>query len=112
MEESGEWNWLLARKALGASSSGFNLVEIGPGGRRFPSTMGGGSGQAELYVLLKGEAVMRLDGEENPAPTGTFASIDSEPTHTILNHSDAPVTALLIGVQPEGGLRADVLGVN
>jgi len=32
MEGSGECSWRLARKALGTSAFGFNLVEIGPGG--------------------------------------------------------------------------------
>ena len=46
---------------------------------------------------------MRLDGEDHPAPAGTFASIEPPASRTILNRSDAPVTALLIGVEPEGG---------
>jgi len=102
MEGSGESTWRLARKALGTSSFGFNLVEIGPGGQ-IPEHDESGSGQAEVYVILEGEAIFRVDGEDHPAPAGTFASIDPEPTRTILNRSDAPVTALLIGVQPEGG---------
>src|SRR5207342_2544691 len=51
----------------------------------------------------RGEAVMRLEGEDHPAPAGTFASIEPPASRTILNRSAAPVTALLIGVQPEGG---------
>ncbi len=37
MEGSGESTWMLARKALGTSAFGFNLVEIGPAARS-PST--------------------------------------------------------------------------
>lgn len=102
MEGSGDCTWLLARKALGTTAFGFNLVEIAPGGQ-IPEHDETGSGQAELYVILAGEAVMRLDGEDHPAPAGTYASIEPAATRTILNRSDAPVTALLIGVQPEGG---------
>jgi quercetin dioxygenase-like cupin family protein len=102
MEGSGDSTWLLARKALGASSFGFNLVEIAPGGQ-IPEHDESGSGQAELYIVLEGEAVLRLDGEDHPAPAGTFASIEPPASRTILNRSAAPVTALLIGVQPEGG---------
>jgi quercetin dioxygenase-like cupin family protein len=102
MEGSGEATWLLARKALGTSAFGFNLVEIAPGGE-IPEHDESESGQVELYAILEGEAVMRLDGEEHPAPAGTFASIDPPASRTILNRSDAPVTAMLIGVQPEGG---------
>ncbi len=102
MEGSGESTWLLARKALGTSAFGFNLVEIAPGGQ-IPEHDETESGQVELYAILEGEAVLRLDGEDHPAPAGTFASIDPPATRTILNRSDAKVTALLIGVEPEGG---------
>jgi uncharacterized cupin superfamily protein len=102
MEGSGEATWKLARRALGTSAFGFNLVEIGPGGQ-IPEHDEMASGQVELFIVLEGEAVMRLEGEDHPAPAGTFASIEPAASRTILNRSDAPVTALLIGVKPEGG---------
>jgi uncharacterized cupin superfamily protein len=102
MEGSGDCTWKLARKALGTSAFGFNLVEIAPGGE-MPEHDENESGQVELYAILEGEAVLRLDGEDHPAPAGTFASIDPPASRTILNRSAGPVTALLIGVQPEGG---------
>lgn len=102
MEGSGECTWQLARKALGTAAFGYNLVEIGPGGQ-MPEHDESSSGQVELYIVLEGEAVMRLDGEDHPAPAGTFASIEPAATRAILNRSEAPVTALLIGVDPSGG---------
>lgn len=69
MEGSGDSTWRLARKALGTSAFGFNLVEIEPGGQ------------------------IPEHDEEPPA------------RRTILNRSDAKVTAMLIGVQPEGGYQ-------
>jgi quercetin dioxygenase-like cupin family protein len=99
MEGSGDCTWLLARKALGTSAFGFNLVEIGPGGE-MPEHSEGESGQVELYVILEGEAVLRIEGEDHPAPAGTFASIEPPTSRTIFNRSGAPVTAMLIGVQP------------
>lgn len=104
MEGSGGCTWLLARKALGTGAFGYNLVEIAPGGE-IPEHDESGSGQVEVYAILDGEAVMRLDGEEHPAPAGTFASIEPAATRQILNRSDAPVTALLIGVEPDGGYK-------
>jgi uncharacterized cupin superfamily protein len=102
MEGSGDCTWLLARKALGTGAFGYNLVEIAPGGQ-IPEHDEGQSGEVELYAILDGEAVFRLDGEDHAAPAGTFASIEPAATRQILNRSDAPVTALLVGVQPEGG---------
>ena len=98
---SGEATWRLARKALGTSTFGFNLVEIDPGGE-IPEHDEEGSGQVELYVILEGVAVLRSEGEDHPAPAGTFASVEPPATRTILNRSEAPVTALVIGVHPSG----------
>jgi len=101
MEGSGDSTWRLARKALGETAFGFNLVEIAPDGQ-IPEHDESGSGQHELYVILEGEAVLRIGGDEHPAPAGTFASIEPAVTRTILNRSGATVTALLIGVDPAG----------
>ncbi|HXS47491.1 MAG TPA: cupin domain-containing protein [Solirubrobacterales bacterium] len=102
MEGSGGATWKLARKALGTSCFGFNLVEIAPGGQ-IPEHDETGGGQVEVYIVLEGKATLRLEGEDHDAPAGTFASIEPPASRTILNRSDAPVTAMLIGVQPEGG---------
>ena len=108
MEGSGDATWRLARKALGTSAFGFNLVEIGPGGQ-IPEHDEAGSGQVELYVDPRGRGGRcGIDGEDHPAPAGTFASIEPPASRTILNRSDAPVTALLIGVQPDGRIRAEL----
>jgi uncharacterized cupin superfamily protein len=59
--------WKLARKALGTSAFGFILVEIGPGGE-IPEHDEAESGQVELYVILEGEAVLRIGGEGGYEP--------------------------------------------
>ncbi len=102
MAGSGGCTWLLARKALGTTAFGFNLVEIEPGGD-LPEHDESGSGQVELYVVLEGEAVIVVDGVERPAPAGTFASLEPASARTLLNRSDARVTALLVGVVPAEG---------
>jgi quercetin dioxygenase-like cupin family protein len=101
MQGSGDSTWRLARKALGTSAFGFNLVEIEPGGQ-IPEHDEAASGQIELYAILEGDAVLRIEGEDHPAPAGTFASIEPPASRTILNRSDAVVTAMLIGVDPRG----------
>jgi quercetin dioxygenase-like cupin family protein len=101
MEGSGDCTWRLARKALGTSAFGFNLVEIEPGGQ-LPEHDEAQSGQVELYVILEGDALLRIEGEDHPAPAGTFASIEPPASRTILNRSDSGVTAMLIGVDPRG----------
>ena len=102
MEGSGGATWRLARKALGTNCFGYNLVEIAPGGQ-IPEHNHGNTGEVEVYIVLEGDATMRRDGDDHPAPAGTYASIEGPTSRTILNRSDAPVTALLIGVHPDGG---------
>ncbi len=68
MEGSGGATWKLARKGLGTTACGYNLVEIAPGGE-IPEHDESESGQVELYIVLEGEAVMRLDGEDHPGPS-------------------------------------------
>jgi len=101
LEGSGESTWRLARRALGTSAFGFNLVEIEPGGQ-IPEHDEAASGQQELYVILEGDATLRIAGEDHAAPAGTFASIEPPVSRTILNHSKERVAALLIGVHPSG----------
>lgn len=104
MAGSGGCTWLLARKALGTSAFGFNLVEIEPGGA-LPEHDEGNSGQVELYIVLEGEATISVDGQDLPAPAGTYASLDPSSARTLKNESEETVTALLIGVLPNDGYR-------
>jgi uncharacterized cupin superfamily protein len=102
MEGSGNANWILARRGLGVDAFGINLVELAPGGS-IPEHDESASGQVEIYAILDGEGVLKLDGEDHPAPAGTWARLDQSVTRTILNRSDAPLTALLIGCPAETG---------
>jgi quercetin dioxygenase-like cupin family protein len=101
---SGGCTWMLARRALGTEAFGYNLVELEPGGA-LPAHDESRSGQVELYVVIDGDAVISSDGEEHPAPAGTFASIEPDSERTVLNRSSAPVTALLFGAVPGPGYQ-------
>jgi mannose-6-phosphate isomerase-like protein (cupin superfamily) len=52
-----------ARRALGASAFGFNYFEFPPDteGREHNHE---GNGQEEVYVVIRGSGVMRIDGDE------------------------------------------------
>lgn len=104
MAGSGGCTWMLARRALGTEAFGYNLVELEPGGA-LPAHDETGTGQVELYVVIEGDAVISIDGEEHPATAGTFASIEPGSERMIVNRSSAPVTALLVGAVPGPGYR-------
>ena len=102
MEGSGGCTWRLARKTLGAEAFGFNVVDIEPGGE-MPEHDHTGDDQEEVYAVLEGEATMVIDGQEHPAPAGTFSRYAPRAKRTIRNKSDALVRALVIGVPMDSG---------
>jgi uncharacterized cupin superfamily protein len=102
MEGSGGATWRLARKSLDADAFGFNVVDLDPGGE-LPEHDESESGQEEVFIVLEGEATIVADGEEHPAPAGTFCRYGSEVKRTIRNKSDAPIRMLLIGVPGDSG---------
>jgi quercetin dioxygenase-like cupin family protein len=102
MEGSGGATWRLARKTLGATAFGFNVVDLAAGGE-LPEHDESGSGQEEVYIVLDGEGTLVADGEEIPAPAGTFGRFAPDVKRTIRNKSDAPIRALLIGVPGDSG---------
>ena len=73
--------------------------------------------RGELVVAQSGDAVLNVGLPKPPkgstyeawvaAPAvraaGTFASIEPAARRTILNRSEGTVTAMLIGVEPDGG---------
>lgn len=102
LEGSGGANWILARRGLELEAFGMNMVAIAAGGS-IPAHDETASGQVEVYAVLDGAGVFEIDGEEHPAPAGTWARFDPEVRRSILNHSEAPLTALLIGCPAETG---------
>lgn len=104
MEGSGNSTWHLVRKPLELEAFGINMVEIGPGGQ-IPEHSESESGQIEVFAILDGDAKFRLDGSEHEAPAGTFVRVDPDVRRTIVNESDASVTALLIGVPADSGYQ-------
>src|SRR5262245_38855081 len=87
MEGSGGATWRLARRSLGASAFGFNVVDIEPGGQ-IPEHTESDSGQEEVFCILQGEGTFVADDEELPAPAGTFIRYSPETKRTVRNKSD------------------------
>jgi len=67
------------RIALGASGFGINQLELPPGafGREHDEMEGG---QEEVYVVLAGSGVMRIDGQDIALVPGRWLRVD--PGHT------------------------------
>jgi len=98
LERTGKW--LLVRRTLGLSAFGMNLVEIPPG-ESIPEHDETGRDQEEVFVVLSGDAVMVIDGNEHPALEGTFVRLDPHPRRTVRNDGRETVTVLIVSA-PRG----------
>jgi uncharacterized cupin superfamily protein len=99
---SGGAEWILARRGLDLTAFGMNMVRLPPGGSIVEHDESG-SDQVEVYAILEGDGVFVIDGTDHEAPAGTWARFDPKVKRNILNRSEAPLTALLIGCPANTG---------
>jgi uncharacterized cupin superfamily protein len=97
-------NWLLARRSLGLSAFGMNLVEIPPG-ERIPEHTEAERDQEEVFVVLEGSPSLVVDGREIEAPAGTFARLDPHLSRTVVNYGDEPASVLIISAPRSSGYQ-------
>jgi len=97
-ERSG--NWLLARRSLGVTAFGINVVEI-PAGEQIPEHDEIDRDQEEVFIVLAGSPTLLVDGREIPAPAGTYARLDPALRRTVVNHGDDPALVLIVSA-PRG----------
>ena len=100
LEKSGDW--LLARRSLGLSAFGMNLVDIPPGGQ-IPEHDETDRDQEEVFVLLSGEATIVIDGDEHDLPEGAFARLAPELTRTVVNRGSGSVRLLIASAPRTSG---------
>ena len=92
METAG--NWLLVRRALGLEAFGINMVDIEPGDR-IPEHDETGRDQEEVFLALRGDATIVIDGEEHALPEGSFARLDVDTKRTVTNNGSGPIRVLI-----------------
>ena len=79
-----------------------NLVAVEPG-YAIPEHDETGRNQEEVFVVLSGDAVAALDGEDYPAPAGTFIRVSPEVRRTIRNDSREHVDLLIASAPRTSG---------
>jgi len=99
-ERNGRWS--LVRRGLGVRSFGLNVVEIEQG-YSIPEHDEVERDQEEVFVVLEGDAVLVVDGEEHPAPAGTFARIAPPLMRTVRNDKEQPVKLLIVSAPTTSG---------
>jgi (S)-ureidoglycine aminohydrolase len=99
-EKNGRWQ--LVRRGLGVESFGLNVVEIEQG-YSIPEHNELERDQEEVFIVLEGDAVIVLDGEDHPAPAGTFARVAPKHMRTVRNDQEHSVTLLIVSAPTTSG---------
>jgi quercetin dioxygenase-like cupin family protein len=101
-EKSGRWS--LVRRGLDVQAFGLNVVEIEQG-HSIPEHHELDRDQEEVFIVLEGNAVLVIEGEEHPAPMGTFARVAPPLIRTVRNDNEAPVRLLIVSAPTTSGYR-------
>jgi mannose-6-phosphate isomerase-like protein (cupin superfamily) len=89
------------RAALGVSGFGINQLELPPGAEGRQHDEGEG-GQEEVYVVLAGSGVMRVDGEDIELVPGRWLRVDPGHTRMPIAGSEG-LTMIMVGGTPGRG---------
>jgi quercetin dioxygenase-like cupin family protein len=100
LERTGGWS--LARRTLGCTSFGINLVEIEPNAQ-IPEHDEIARDQEEVFLVLDGDATIVIDGTDHVAPAGTFVRLDPEPVRTVRNDGSDRATVLIVSAPRTSG---------
>ena len=101
-EKNGRWS--LVRRGLDVSSFGLNVVEIEQG-YSIPEHNELDRDQEEVFIVLDGNAVMVIDGEDHPAPAGTFVRVAPAVMRTVRNDAETPVHLLIVSAPTTSGYQ-------
>ena len=85
------------RRELGVEAFGVNWFEIPPGMAGLEHDESD-TEQEEVNVIVRGDGVYRVDGEEIPVRVGTFCRFDPDTTRQVVAGPDG-LTMVAIGVR-------------
>ncbi len=97
-------NWRLIRRTLGVRTFGVNVVEVPPG-EQIPEHDEIERDQEEVFFVLSGDATLVIDGQDHPAPAGTWARLDPEHKRTARNDGREPVEVLIVSAPRSSGYK-------
>jgi uncharacterized cupin superfamily protein len=100
LEQAGKW--ALVRRTLGCRAFGVNMVEIEPGDS-IPEHDETRRDQEELFFVVSGSATIVIDGEDHPAPAGTFVRLDPERRRTVRGAGAGPCWVLIVSAPTTSG---------
>lgn len=98
-----------ARQALGVASWGMNVLELDPGCTGYPEHDHAADGHEEVYVVLKGSAVLHAGGEERTLSEGQLVRVGPRIKRKFVTR-ETGVTLLALGGTPGQAYRPSMGG--
>jgi uncharacterized cupin superfamily protein len=95
--------WAPIRHHFGIDAFGINAWRGGEGDEVIKRHDESESGQPELYMVLSGNALFTIDGEEVPAPAGTLVWIADPKIERVAAAMETNTVVLSIGGGPPSG---------
>jgi mannose-6-phosphate isomerase-like protein (cupin superfamily) len=96
--------WSLARRSLGLSSFGMNVCHLEPG-EDIPEHDETGRDQEEVFIVLRGNPALVIEGDEHPVREGSFVRIDPELRRTVRNIGSEPASVLIVSAPRSSGFE-------
>ena len=91
--------FIRARASLGASAFGMQVIEMPAGTDRYPEHTHAEDGQEEVYIALRGEGEIEIEGQRHPLDQETFVRVGPG-TERKVWADDGPLRLLIIGGVP------------
>jgi mannose-6-phosphate isomerase-like protein (cupin superfamily) len=88
-----------ARAELGVTSFGLQIIDLPPNADRYPEHDHGHDGQEEVYVALRGDGEIEIDGERQPLDPDTVVRVGPEARRKVYAGADG-LRLLAIGGVP------------
>ena len=92
-------NFIYAGKGLGVTAWGMNILSLPPHWKDYPEHDEGKSGQEEVYVVLKGSAMLTADGQTWSLEPGSLTRVGPGQKRKI-DPGDQGVVILALGGVP------------
>ncbi len=89
------------RRELGTQAFGINQFDLPPGIEGFEHSHAD-SGQEEVYVILGGGGVMRIDGDEVPLRQGVYLTVSADAVRQPVAGPEG-LSWVCVGAVPGGG---------
>lgn len=99
-QKDGKWH--LIRRTLGVNAFGINMFDVKPG-EKIPEHNEIDRDQEEVFIVLKGDPTVVIDGKSHQLHEGSYVRLNVEPMRYVVNNGTGPATVLIVSAPRTSG---------